>query len=92
MSVETSKDGPVAEIKKNKKADLMMHKGILMVQCEIDEIQKFEMRDDDIWVCSFPRSGKHLSVCLSFGHPVCLFVYFMFIFLSIMHSTYNSDF
>ena len=81
MSVETSKDGPVAE---TKKADLTIHKGILMVQCEIDEIQKFEMRDDDIWVCSFPRSGKGLSVCLSFGIMfVCLFHVYIFIYYAL---------
>lgn len=24
-------------------------------------IENFEVRDDDIWVCSFPRSGKFLN-------------------------------
>ena len=68
MSVETSKDGHVAETKVNLRFELMMHKGILLLKGEPDEIRKLEMRDDDIWVCSFPRSGKRLSVCLS----VCL--------------------
>lgn len=25
---------------------------------EIDEIAKMDVREDDIWICSFPRSGK----------------------------------
>ena len=25
---------------------------------EIDDLPKFKVRDDDIWVCSWPRSGK----------------------------------
>ena len=33
-------------------------KGIVLLQNEIEEIEKMEILDDDVWVCSFPRSGK----------------------------------
>lgn len=36
------------------------YKGIAMFECEIDDIEKMETREDDIWVCSFPRSGTTL--------------------------------
>ncbi|XP_045164645.2 sulfotransferase 4A1-like [Mercenaria mercenaria] len=36
------------------------YKGIAMFECEIDDIEKMDTRDDDIWVCSFPRSGTTL--------------------------------
>lgn len=26
----------------------------------IDMIENFEVRDDDIWVCSFPKTGKSI--------------------------------
>lgn len=39
----------------------MVHKGIVIAKCEIEEIKKMEMRDDDVWVCSFPRSGTTLT-------------------------------
>lgn len=39
----------------------MMHQGILILKCEIEEIKKMEMKEDDIWVCSFPRSGTTLT-------------------------------
>ena len=60
MSGEKSEDGAVAETKVNRKFDItyMRHKGILICECEIDEIKKLEIRDNDIWVCTFPRSGK----------------------------------
>ena len=34
------------------------YKGIAMFECEIDDIEKMETKEDDIWVCSFPRSGE----------------------------------
>jgi hypothetical protein len=38
----------------------MVHKGVAMLKCEIDDIERMETRIDDIWVCSFPRSGRIL--------------------------------
>ena len=35
-----------------------VYKGVTMMENEVEEIEKMETRDDDIWVCSFPRSGK----------------------------------
>ena len=35
-----------------------VYKGIVLLQNEIEEIEKMEILDDDVWVCSFPRSGK----------------------------------
>lgn len=61
MSGEISKDEALTDTKKDVTLDVMMHKGILIAKCEIDEIQKFEMRDDDVWVCTFPRSGTTLT-------------------------------
>ena len=34
------------------------YKGVVTYCFELPEIEKMEIRDDDIWVCSFPRSGK----------------------------------
>lgn len=28
----------------------------------IDVIENFEVRDDDIWVCSFPKTGKSTEI------------------------------
>ena len=42
----------------------VVYKGISMLNYElkeIDEIEKMEIKEDDIWVCSFPRSGKILD-------------------------------
>jgi hypothetical protein len=64
MSGENSKDEPLSDTKKDVTFDVMMHKGILIAKCEIDKIQRFEMRDDDVWVCTFPRSGKS-SFCFT---------------------------
>lgn len=36
----------------------IVHKGVAMFKCEIDDIERMETREDDIWVCSFSRSGK----------------------------------
>ena len=32
---------------------------------QIDEMPNFRVRNDDVWVCSFPRSGKYTEVFLS---------------------------
>ncbi|XP_053373512.1 sulfotransferase 4A1-like [Mercenaria mercenaria] len=37
------------------------YKGILMMENEIEEIEKMDTKDDDIWVCSYPRSGTTLT-------------------------------
>lgn len=37
------------------------YKGILMFENEIEEIEKMDTREDDVWVCSFPRSGTTLT-------------------------------
>ena len=34
------------------------YKGVAMYNNEIEMIEQMEVRDDDVWVCSFPRSGK----------------------------------
>ena len=34
------------------------YKGIILLENEIEEIENMEIHDDDIWVCSYPRSGK----------------------------------
>ena len=34
------------------------YKGVVMYNNEIEEIEKMDTRDNDIWVCSFPRSGN----------------------------------
>lgn len=33
------------------------YKGIMMMENEIEEIQKMDLKEDDIWLCGFPRSG-----------------------------------
>lgn len=35
-------------------------KGILMWQNEAEDFETMETRDDDIWICTFPRSGREL--------------------------------
>ena len=37
------------------------YKGVVMYDNEIEEIEKMDIRDDDVWVCSFPRSGNTQS-------------------------------
>ena len=37
-----------------------VYKGIVLLQNEIEDIEKMDILDDDIWVCSFPRSGRFL--------------------------------
>ena len=36
------------------------YKGVVTYCFELPEIEKMAIRDDDIWVCSFPRSGMYL--------------------------------
>ncbi|KAL4222665.1 Sulfotransferase domain [Mactra antiquata] len=40
---------------------LTAYKGIAMFECEFDEIQTMETKEDDIFVCSYPRSGTTLT-------------------------------
>lgn len=41
---------------------LRFYKGVaILVGAEIDDLPKFQVRDDDIWVCSWPRSGTTLT-------------------------------
>ena len=42
-----------------------VYKGVVLLENEIEEIEKMEIKDDDIWVCSYPRSGKDLHVWVS---------------------------
>ena len=44
-------DKPVSVFK------MKTYKGVVMYDNEIEEIEKMDIRDDDVWVCSFPRSG-----------------------------------
>lgn len=37
------------------------YKGIWMFENEIEEIEKMDTREDDIWVCSYSRSGTILT-------------------------------
>ncbi|XP_060556050.1 amine sulfotransferase-like [Ruditapes philippinarum] len=39
-------------------------KGILMWQCEAEEFETMETRADDIWICTFPRSGTTMTIQL----------------------------
>lgn len=48
-------------VKPNIKMKKKVYKGILMMENEIEEIEHMDIRDDDIWVCSFPRSGTTLT-------------------------------
>lgn len=52
------------QIKMKKK----VYKGIIMMENEIEEIENMETRPDDIWVCSFPRSGMFVywNICFYF--------------------------
>lgn len=40
--------------------NMQRYKGILFTSQEIEKIQIMEIRDDDVWVCSYPRSGTTL--------------------------------
>lgn len=37
------------------------YKGIMMMENEVEEIEKMETREDDIWLCGYPRSGTTLT-------------------------------
>lgn len=37
-------------------------KGILMWQNEAEEFETMETRDDDVWICTFPRSGTTMTI------------------------------
>lgn len=49
--VDTCKDVVVTPFKKYKGTCVFAY-------CETDKIETMEIRDDDTWVLSFPRSGK----------------------------------
>ena len=39
------------------------YNGAYMWDCaEIEQFPSFKCRDDDVWVCSFPRSGKSSTI------------------------------
>ena len=41
------------------------YKGMcILVGTEIEDFSSFKCRDDDVWVCSFPRSGKYCFMSL----------------------------
>ena len=40
-----------------------MYKGILMMDCEAEQIEAMNTKEDDIWVCSYPRSGMYMTHC-----------------------------
>jgi hypothetical protein len=35
------------------------YKGIWMFDNEIEQIEVMDTREDDIWICTFPRSGDY---------------------------------
>ena len=51
-------------------------KGILMWQCEAEEFETMETREDDIWVCTYPRSGM-------------LLFYYLHIYLTCLKTVHN---
>ncbi|XP_060569469.1 sulfotransferase 4A1-like [Ruditapes philippinarum] len=57
-SVEHKND---ADEKPDFQFERMVHKGEAMFKCEIDDIKRMETREDDIWVCSFSRSGTTMT-------------------------------
>ncbi|XP_053373339.1 sulfotransferase 4A1-like [Mercenaria mercenaria] len=38
-----------------------VYKGVTMMENEVEEIEKMETRENDIWVCTFPRSGTTMT-------------------------------
>jgi hypothetical protein len=50
----------VEEEERLQKFGLRIYKGVVTFKNanhQVDEIEEMETRDDDIWVCTFPRSG-----------------------------------
>ena len=42
-----------------RKMQIKEYKGIYTFDCtELEDFASFKCRDDDVWVCSFPRSGN----------------------------------
>ena len=54
MAMDKTKD----EEKPRLKFKTKVYKGVVLLENEIEEIENMEIHDDDIWVCSYPRSGK----------------------------------
>lgn len=44
--------------------ETVKHKGIQVPKCEFGDIKNMIMREDDVWVCTFPRSGKLNILCM----------------------------
>ncbi|XP_060554287.1 sulfotransferase 4A1-like [Ruditapes philippinarum] len=54
----------VEEEERLQKFGLRIYKGVVTFKDanhQVDEIEEMETRDDDIWVCTFPRSGTTLT-------------------------------
>ena len=54
MAMDKTKD----EEKPRLKFKTKIYKGVMLLENEIEEIENMEIHDDDIWVCSYPRSGE----------------------------------
>ncbi|XP_045170293.1 sulfotransferase 4A1-like [Mercenaria mercenaria] len=54
---ENSSDAQKPNIKMKRK----VYKAIVMMENEIEEIEEMDTREDDVWVCTFPRSGTTLT-------------------------------
>jgi len=38
----------------------MVYKGITLWNCDLERIKNMEILDDDVFVCTYPRSGKKI--------------------------------
>ncbi|KAL4225037.1 hypothetical protein ACF0H5_015732 [Mactra antiquata] len=75
-----------------------VYKGVKMFQNEIEEIQTMEIKDDDIFVCTFPRSGTtliqelvYLIVTMDFEKACNTFLGIRFPFLDLVNNDLPYD-
>ena len=47
----SQKDGPIV--------GRMVYKGITLWNCDMERIKNMDILDDDVFVCTYPRSGKY---------------------------------